>query len=104
MRDVLDTLRNLRDVARDTVGMTARQLADFELRGIDDVLADLGKLRHDGLVAAERDPMGSEWWALTEDGERHLADVDAQRIAQPDEPGKLIEMRPKPPPPPDRIA
>lgn len=73
MRDPLDTLRNLRDVGEP---MRASDLARFEVRRIEDVQADLDKLRHDGLVEHERDPMGSEWWTLSEAGADELARVE----------------------------
>lgn len=76
-RDPLHTLRNLRDVARDTVGLRAFDLARYELRGLAEVQADLDKLRHDGLVEHSRDPMGTEWWSVSAEGDQALAEKPA---------------------------
>lgn len=84
-RDPFDTLRSLRDAAKaseiSTDGMRCSDLARFEVRLPEYTQADLDRYWHDGLVATERDPMGSVWYSLTEAGVAALYEADSGRVA-----------------------
>lgn len=84
MRDPLDTLRNLRDMERDTVGARPIDLAHFSVVPIDEVQADLDRYQRDRLVTMEIEPMGgSRWYDVSDDGMATLREADAAKIAAP---------------------
>lgn len=81
--DPLDTLRDVRDVYRDTLGIRASDIARFQVRAIEDVLSDLDRLAREHLVDRETDPMGSVWYTVSEAGEHVLKEADVPPAADP---------------------
>lgn len=71
-------LRQLADViaGADTLGVTARYVADHAGDSIDAVQLDLDRLARAGLVQHETGPTGSLWYTLTATGERAVELVE----------------------------
>lgn len=88
-RDPLDTLRALADWNGQTVGATARDLADAAGEDLDaadraalltEVQLDLDRYRADGLVSLSRNPINSLFYGVTEQGFLALRDADGTPV------------------------
>lgn len=87
MTDDLATLRALVEWTGQTVGATARDLADAAGRDVDDVQLDLDRYRHDGLVDVAISPLHSAFYTPSFEGEKLLAHHDGVTLTPEADPG-----------------
>lgn len=86
MTDELDTLRALAAWNGQTLGATAHDLAEHLGRSVDDVLSDLDRYRHGGLVNYGAAPVThSLFYTVSRDGELELAERDGTPVPPSEE-------------------